>query len=235
MWGFRSYVPAKTPGTMKPGTTPENAPLSDLLKMPPPHKAPGFQEVPFHIRWPAGKPSSTPMLQWIEDIGRLMTDEEEEEVETRMRTAAAARRSPVGSPRMVSPEDIDDELLGLGSSSDEKLLAEALGVGTALVPEKKAGPAKGKKGWTADKGRGAKAKGVSAGDDGLFGDGNSRRCFCPARSLATERSTRISEFNSYLCPPPPCDVLRLRPLRREFGGEVQRRRAPGRGAWRDGL
>lgn len=162
-----SYTPAKTHGTMKPGTTPENAPLSEILKLPVPHKAPGFQEVPFHIRWPAGKPSSMPLLQWIDELGMLMTDEEEEEVEKRSRTAAAERRKPAGSPRMVSPEDIDDELMGLGDTAgDEKLLAEALGVGTALKPEGE-GKTKEKKSWTAPK-TSAKAKKKKAAEDGEY-------------------------------------------------------------------
>ena len=42
---FTRYVPGYSPGTMKPGTTPENSPLKELLKLEPPHEAPHFQEV----------------------------------------------------------------------------------------------------------------------------------------------------------------------------------------------
>jgi hypothetical protein len=108
-----------------------------------------------------------PLLQWIDELGMLMTDEEEEEVEKRSRTAAAERRKPAGSPRMVSPEDIDDELMGLGDTAgDEKLLAEALGVGTALKPEGE-GKTKEKKSWTAPK-TSAKAKKKKAAEDGEY-------------------------------------------------------------------
>ena len=65
------------------------------------------------------------MLEFLAQRGVLLTDAEEEAMDAKTRTTAKARRST--SPRMIRPEDIDDELLG-DSGADEGLLAEALGM-----------------------------------------------------------------------------------------------------------
>eukprot|EP00614_Pseudopedinella_elastica_P013093 CAMPEP_0172613460 /NCGR_PEP_ID=MMETSP1068-20121228/43321_1 /TAXON_ID=35684 /ORGANISM="Pseudopedinella elastica, Strain CCMP716" /LENGTH=235 /DNA_ID=CAMNT_0013417915 /DNA_START=241 /DNA_END=948 /DNA_ORIENTATION=+ len=111
---YDNYVPNEfAKGTMKPGTTPENSPLDDILNMEIPHTAPYYQEVPYHIRWPESHPASTPILLWLEEIGKILTDEEEEEIDARGRSSAKARaameRGSKG-PRMLSPEDIEEEL-----------------------------------------------------------------------------------------------------------------------------
>jgi hypothetical protein len=62
------------PGDMKPGKTPENNPLRTLLKKGIPHRGPYFQEIPYHIRWPASHPASIDILEWIESTGRLLTE-----------------------------------------------------------------------------------------------------------------------------------------------------------------
>jgi hypothetical protein len=141
------YNPVDHPGTMKPGSTPENSPLSDILKLKPPQRAPYFQEVPFHIRWPASHPASQPIISWLADSGHLMSEEEEEELEVRSRRAAAARLP--SAPQMISPEDIEDELLG-NQGTDESLLSEVLGVDSP-APAPAASDKKKTKAWTAVK------------------------------------------------------------------------------------
>ena len=81
-----------------------------------PHREPYFQEVPFHIRWPASHPASTPILIWLEERGRLMTEEEEKELDQLRRSAnkAKSRLTPEGTraPRMLSPDEVESQLLG---------------------------------------------------------------------------------------------------------------------------
>ena len=120
------------PGTLKPGTVPENSPFYDLPKEIP-HRTPNFQEVPFHIRWPAPHPASQPIIDWLGDMGHLMSDEEEEELEKRS-ARARARAAPKKSTKMLSPSQIDDELL----DDSEAVLEEAL-TEEAPPPPKKRG------------------------------------------------------------------------------------------------
>jgi hypothetical protein len=108
---LNSYRPSKTyEGTMKPGTTPENYPLSAFKNVATPHQAPYFQEVPFHIRWPAAHPAPIPIMQWLEDNNRVLTQAEEDEIDSRGKKMSA--RGKPKKPNLVSPEDIQDELLG---------------------------------------------------------------------------------------------------------------------------
>ena len=144
------YHPIDHPGTMKPGSTPENSPLSDILKLKPPQRAPYFQEVPFHIRWPASHPASQPLIEWLADSGHLMSEEEEEELEVRSRRAAASRLP--STPQMISPENIEDELLG-NQGSDESLLSEVLGMDSAMSNSNSYSTETKNKNWTAKKQR----------------------------------------------------------------------------------
>lgn len=117
------YEPDMThPGTLKPGTVPENSPFYNLPKEIP-HRTPNFQEVPFHIRWPAPHPASQPIIDWLGDMGHLMSEEEEEELEKRS-ARARARAAPKTSTKMLSPSQIDDELLDDSEAVLEDALAE---------------------------------------------------------------------------------------------------------------
>ena len=129
------YMPVmEYPGTMRPAHTRENVPYEDLPideDGPPPVPWPHFQEIPYHHVW--GSPHEDAPLsinQFIDDMGRWATLEEEAETirQTRraMRDAKAAEKQQAKEDMVVMDDDLedddedegkDDELLSLKSSA----------------------------------------------------------------------------------------------------------------------
>jgi hypothetical protein len=54
--------------------------------------------------------SYQPILQWLEEIGRIMTKEEEEEVDSRFKKSA--RSKLMRPPRFVTPDQVQTQLAG---------------------------------------------------------------------------------------------------------------------------
>ena len=105
------------PGTMRPARTRENVPYEDLPideDGPPPVPWPHFQEIPYHHVW--GSPHEDPPLsinQYIDDMGRWATLEEEAETirQTRraMRDAKAAAQQQAKEDMVVMDDDLEDD------------------------------------------------------------------------------------------------------------------------------
>eukprot|EP00617_Octactis_speculum_P005505 CAMPEP_0185779552 /NCGR_PEP_ID=MMETSP1174-20130828/96145_1 /TAXON_ID=35687 /ORGANISM="Dictyocha speculum, Strain CCMP1381" /LENGTH=172 /DNA_ID=CAMNT_0028468749 /DNA_START=245 /DNA_END=763 /DNA_ORIENTATION=- len=104
--------------------TKENFPL-ESLPTEVPHTAPYYQEIPFHLRWTANHPYSFDFLTKIEEIGHLMTPEQEEEIHQRTKRAARAPRKRK-NPKMVTPDKIQAEILSGIQRKEEKLETESM-------------------------------------------------------------------------------------------------------------
>ena len=105
------------PGTMRPARTRENVPYEDLPideDGPPPVPWPHFQEIPYHHVW--GSPHDEAPLsinQYIDDMGRWATLEEEAETirQTRraMRDAKAAAQQQAKEDMVIMDDDLEDD------------------------------------------------------------------------------------------------------------------------------
>ena len=105
------------PGTMRPARTRENVPYEDLPideDGPPPVPWPHFQELPYHHVW--GSPhdeAPVSINQYIEDMGRWATLEDEAETirQTRraMRDAKAAAQQQAKDDIVVLDDDLEDD------------------------------------------------------------------------------------------------------------------------------
>jgi hypothetical protein len=134
------------PGTMRPGRTPENMPFHDLPigdDDPEPVPWPHFQQIEWHHRWDPPHPHPVPMDEFIEQLGRWATPEQEAEMRTSTRRASRKRREAAEEKKRESaplimdddeddetdilPQDLGEGIFGkLGSTDDEKITAEAV-------------------------------------------------------------------------------------------------------------
>ena len=140
------------PGTMRPGTTPENMPYQDLPMAdddPDPVPWPHFQQIEWHHKWDPPHPHPIPMEEFIDMHGRWATPEMEAAMRAGVRRDIRERQEQEATERqdMIITDDDDDDdddemtmgavvdepiALGdgvfgqLGSAADEAITAEAV-------------------------------------------------------------------------------------------------------------
>jgi hypothetical protein len=118
----RSYFPdtydpvMEYPGTMRPGSTPENQPFSSLPIQesdPDPVPWPHFQEIEWHHNWGSPHEAPIPMEDFIDMNGRWATAEMEAEMRAGARRGVRERREMEESQKSASfildDDDEDDE------------------------------------------------------------------------------------------------------------------------------
>lgn len=119
------------PGTMRPGTTPENMPYQDLPLAdddPDPVPWPHFQQIEWHHKWDAPHPHPIPMEEFIDMHGRWATPEMEAAMRAGVRRDIRERQEQEAAERqdMIITDDDDDDDDALGAVVDEPI---ALGDG----------------------------------------------------------------------------------------------------------
>jgi len=104
------------PGTMRPGSTPENQPFSSLPIQesdPDPVPWPHFQEIEWHHNWGSPHEAPIPMEDFIDMNGRWATAEMEAEMRAGARRGVRERREMEESQKSASfildDDDEDDE------------------------------------------------------------------------------------------------------------------------------
>ena len=102
------------PGTMRPGSTPENAPYQDLPIAdtdPDPVPWPHFQQIEWHHKWDAPHPHPIPMEEFIEQQGRWATPEMEAAMRAGVRRDIRERQEQEATERqdMIITDDDDDD------------------------------------------------------------------------------------------------------------------------------
>jgi len=111
------YKPDMTyPGTLRPGTTPENDPM-DSLPQYILHRPPNFLTMPWHIRWGAPHGAAQPIEEFVEKIGRWYTLEDQE-----LDNERDAMENKASILDVLEPED----MLG---DDDTSVIEDALGMG----------------------------------------------------------------------------------------------------------
>lgn len=111
----KTYVPEMDyPGTLRPGTKPENDPM-DSLPQYILHRPPNFLQTPWHIRWGAPHGASVPIDEFVERIGRWYNEEEMEAEERQLQQAASSVLD------VLEPDDMLGE-------DDTSLIESALGI-----------------------------------------------------------------------------------------------------------
>ncbi len=156
------------PGTMRPSKVRENSPFEDLpltgvdedgvtldskdvesggmgVNVPWPH----FQDIPWHITWGAPHEGEVPMLEFIDNLGRWLSPEEEEEISTPQKKSSQVK---VKAEKVV----VDDE------EGDDDEYDEDMDVVDALVSKGQ------KKGVTDDTIK--EVEDLMGGDDGMIDD-----------------------------------------------------------------
>eukprot|EP00588_Corethron_pennatum_P028167 CAMPEP_0194314432 /NCGR_PEP_ID=MMETSP0171-20130528/11285_1 /TAXON_ID=218684 /ORGANISM="Corethron pennatum, Strain L29A3" /LENGTH=386 /DNA_ID=CAMNT_0039069847 /DNA_START=60 /DNA_END=1220 /DNA_ORIENTATION=- len=117
--GYRPMM--QYPGTMRPTMEKENIPYEDLPLDDDdvsPVPWPNFQDLPFYHHWGSPHEMQTQMEVFIENEGRWLSPEEEEELE---RGSKASRRGPpvakpkASRPNVVIDDDEDDDEEGDGA------------------------------------------------------------------------------------------------------------------------
>lgn len=120
------------PGTMRPGTTPENMPYQDLPisdNDPDPVPWPHFQEIQWHHRWePPHSPPDT-IEEVIEKAGRWSTPEQEAAIRAGARSTARALQKQAEAKKRdwVITDDEDDIVI-----DDGDIMAEPLSLGDSI-------------------------------------------------------------------------------------------------------
>lgn len=112
-----SYLPImEYPGTMRPGSTPENQPFTSLPIQesdPDPVPWPHFQEIEWHHNWGSPHEHPIPMEDFIDMNGRWATAEMEAEMRAGARRGVRERREMEESQKSASfildDDDEDDE------------------------------------------------------------------------------------------------------------------------------